>query len=467
MKQMNNIIKRILMLLGINGISLIIAMIMNLILPRYISVSEYGYWQLYLMYVTYLAYNSFGWIEGIYLHYGGLDYKSLNKEEFTAQFKLFFLYEVLISVLTGIVLVIISGGMNRALIALCEIATIIGMVKLMLQNLLQAIGNIKEYSKTILIDRVFLIGGVIIFLMLGWHSFYAIICADILSKLSGLILSLFYCKKMLIKNVRINRNNLLNIKDLIASGSMIMLANLTGILITGIARMAIEKKWGISTFGQISFTINVSNMFITCISAVSVVLFPIMKNMEINYLKSIYVKGRNLLVILALGALCFYTPVAKLLFVWLPQYKESLKYMAVLFPIFVFESKTIVMVNTYLKVMEKTKKIFLANFIVLLFSIAATYIAVFKIEGIQLATVTILIGVFLKGALSELFLGRYLQIRLTKNIVEELLLVILFVILNMWFGGWKALFGYIIGYSIFVYRKRKYLNFKQYFKNSY
>ena len=132
-----------------------------------------------------------------------------------------------------------------------------------------------------------------------------------------------------------------------------MFANIASMLIIGIVRYGISIGWDITTFGKISLTLNVSNFLMVFISAVSVVLFPLLKHMEWGQLSNLYIRIRNCLSILILGAMIFYYPMKSLLSWWLPKYADSLIYMAVLFPVCLFECKVTLLVNTYLKSMRQ------------------------------------------------------------------------------------------------------------------
>lgn len=65
-----------------NLVSLIVSVLMILVIPKLIGVREYGYWQLYLFYSSYVGFLHFGWIDGIYLRFGGKEYKDLDKSLF-------------------------------------------------------------------------------------------------------------------------------------------------------------------------------------------------------------------------------------------------------------------------------------------------------------------------------------------------------------------------------------------------
>lgn len=65
-----------------NILTMIVSALVILIVPKLIGVQEYGYWQLYMFYSFYVGFLHFGWNDGIYLRYGGQDYKDLNKRYF-------------------------------------------------------------------------------------------------------------------------------------------------------------------------------------------------------------------------------------------------------------------------------------------------------------------------------------------------------------------------------------------------
>lgn len=46
---------------------------------------DYGGWQLYLFYFYYTGFFHFGWLDGMYLRYGGSNYEDLNKTLYGTQ----------------------------------------------------------------------------------------------------------------------------------------------------------------------------------------------------------------------------------------------------------------------------------------------------------------------------------------------------------------------------------------------
>ncbi|OTO76655.1 hypothetical protein A5865_000513, partial [Enterococcus sp. 12E11_DIV0728] len=60
-------------------------------------------------------------------------------------------------------------------------------------------------------------------------------------------------------------------------------------LIIGSIRFFVEKRWTIETFGKLSFTLSISNMFMTFINAVGVVMFPLLRRTNQNKLPHLYI----------------------------------------------------------------------------------------------------------------------------------------------------------------------------------
>ena len=72
--------------LGTNALSFLISALTTFVVPKLLGATNYGYWQLYLFYVSYIGIFHFGWNDGIYLRYGGSNYNDLDKDSLYEQF---------------------------------------------------------------------------------------------------------------------------------------------------------------------------------------------------------------------------------------------------------------------------------------------------------------------------------------------------------------------------------------------
>ena len=127
----------------------------------------------------------------------------------------------------------------------------------------------------------------------------------------------------------------------VSSGIKLTITNLYSLLIIGIIRMSIESQWDIETFGKISLTISISNLLMVFIPAVAMVMFPTLRRISKDKLAFVYSTMQLGIMIPLLGMLTVYYPLKEIMSVRLPQYAESLKYMALLFPMCIFRTVSI------------------------------------------------------------------------------------------------------------------------------
>lgn len=72
--------------LSSNILALLVSSLVILVVPKLLGVKEYGYWQLYLFYTSYVGFTHLGWSDGIYLRLGGEKYDDLDKNKLYSQF---------------------------------------------------------------------------------------------------------------------------------------------------------------------------------------------------------------------------------------------------------------------------------------------------------------------------------------------------------------------------------------------
>ncbi|MFW7363546.1 oligosaccharide flippase family protein [Vagococcus fluvialis] len=455
MKKFSGIIKNILYTVSSNLLSLVVSIVVSLLLPKILGVSEYGYYQLYIFYVSYVGILHFGWCDGIYLRYGGFEYSDLNKKKMAGQVYEFILFQLVITFIFCVILFFTNDpDINKRFVLYAAVFNIIIMNLRMFQLLiLQTTNRMKEYSFVLLIDRFFYVIIVLVFIFLNETNVRVYILIDIFAKLASLILAIAMCKEIFfVPNIQFSMSET---KLNIFSGINLMLANVASMLIIGIVRFGIQDNWSIETFGKISLTLSISNMLMVFVGAVSLAIFPIIKRTSKKNYNQIYPNIRTIIMPLILILLILYFPVEIILSEWLPQYRESLKYMVIVFPMVVFESKVSLLTNTFLKAMRKEKEIFKVNFISACSSIVLTLIFVYLLDNLFLSMVSIVVLLGIRSTLSEYYLRKSLEIKIYKDIILELILVFVFIYFGWNFKKIYALIIYIIFLSIYFIIKRK------------
>lgn len=454
---MSSFFKNVSFTFASNLICTLISVLVTFILPKGISVENYGYFQLYFFYINYTGFLHFGWADGLFLRHGGTYYESLNKDVFGSQFKIYWIIEILISLIFCFAALYLADGPQRTKVFLLIGASIaFNLPKTYLQYLLQATNRIKEYATLITLERV--VFGLFVFVIVcfGEDSFTLAIAADLFGKLIALIYAIFHCRDLLTSRFILDKRIINEIVSNINVGSKLMLANIASLLIIGIVRWAIDQKWDVSTFGKISLTLSISNVMMIFVRSVSMVMLPTLRRIDGQKYATIYNDIKVILFAFMFGGLLIYYPLNVVLLIWLPNYADSLKYMAILFPLCVFEGKLSILVEMYLKTMRLEKKILVSNIVTLVFSVIATIVSVFILENLTIAVMCMLAIFAFRTTLGEYLLSKNLDINFYRNIVVEMVLVVVFICSSWLVGGIKGLLIYCGAYAVFlfVYHKK-------------
>lgn len=414
-----------------NLLTLIISSLVILVLPKVIGVNEYGYWQLYTFYLTYIGFFHFGWCDGIYLKFGGQIYEELDKSYFSSQISSFVIFQSLISLISIVLSLVMTDGSDMLFIFIAlSLNFVITNTRLLYIYTLQTTNRIKDASIITIADR-FIYALLLVVLLISNHvSFRNMIIADNIGRLLSLIYAFIVCREITF----IPNKKLFKIKDSwdnIKVGSNLMLANIASNLIIGVVRFAIQRGWDIATFGRVSLTLSLSNLVMTFINAVGVVVFPMLKRTHPDKLSKVYISMRLLLMLAMFTVLLAYYPIRLILENWLPAYKVSLEFMGIIFPMVIFEGKTSLLLNTYLKAMRQEKLIFKINFLSTLMSILVAFLTVWLLNSLYLSVCSIVILLALRSTILEYYLTELLSIKLRKDIILELVIVSIFILANI------------------------------------
>ena len=449
------IFKNLVYSISANLLSLLVSIILVLILPNLLGETAYGYLQLYLFYTTYVGFFHLGWIDGIYLRIGGKEYGQLEGQLYATQFIVLMIFELIVGVMIVVFANVFVPDVNRLhVIVLTCICMVIYIAKNYTTYILQATNRIKPYAIVTLIEKIIFAVIIIAAWVFRLGNYELIAIGDILGKLISTMVSLKYCKEILFCRMGNWKRTFQEIWINLSVGCKLHLANVAALLVNGIVRFAIERFWSIEVFGKVSLSMSLSNMLMVFISAISVVVFPMLKRMDEDKLGETYELIRNFLMIILLAALVFYYPAKHILTLFLPTYAESLKYMALMFPVCIFDSKISLLVNTYLKALRKEKTILIINISVVIVSMISTYFTVYIMHSLEMAVVSIVILMALQCAIAELYLSKYLGIDVIVDMVMEWILVTIFILASWFIDSWISMAIYFAAFIIYCIIKR-------------
>lgn len=448
-------LKKIVYTFGANFIALIASVFVTFVVPKSLSVEAYGYFQLYLFYVTYSVFLNFGWADGIFLKYGGEYYDNLRKSELSGQILLYNIFELIISLIIVFGAFAYQSDYNKRIIIICTgVSVILVLPRILLQYILQSTNRIKEYATLTIVEKIGYVICVAAAIAFGTDQYIFFIVADQIGKMCSLVCSAYHCRDLLkAKPDSIDIAFEEAMKN-ISIGIKLVFANIAGMFIIGIIRLSVEAQWDVVTFGKISLTISISNLLMVFIRAVSLVMFPALRRTATSKISEIYVLMRTGLMIPLLGMLIFYYPAKVILSAWLPQYADSLVYMALLFPMCVFESKMSMLIETYMKTLRKEKWLLLVNVTTVSLSVVITLITTYWLHNLDLAVASIVFLLAFRCVFAELLLSTVLDVNVKTDIVLELALTIVFVGASWFVGGIAGLAIYAVAYLVYLFIKR-------------
>lgn len=415
-----------------NVISLLVSLFSTLFIPKFVTTSDYGYWQLYLFYISYAGILHLGLCDGIYLTNGGKEYSQLNYQYLRGEFYTLICYLLMFCLLIfGVTNLLPLEGKTKIVVSLTCIGAFIHVAKTYLLMILQATNRLKEYSLVTIADRTVFILDLLSFFFVFplTNSFQGIITCDICGRIVSLIIAITYTKEIICGRIPKFKVFYTDLKNNIIAGSSLLLAGIASNLIVGIIRYSIKQQWDITEFAKISLSLSVINMILSFINIAAIVFFPILKRMDPRNQRSLYKEFETVLISFSLFVLCFAGIAKVLVSAWLPQYSDSLYYMIFLFPICVFESETSMLLNTYLKALRFEKKILRYNIISVFLSLIDAFIFTVLIKNIFGA----IIGVLVVLAFRDLCLKRVIYkyfgfVDMNKFICQELIMICLYII---------------------------------------
>lgn len=447
--------------------ALFVSAVLILILPKYISVADYGYWQLFILYSGYVGLFHFGYSDGLYITLGGKDLSLLKVEDLKKQFSIFIFFQILFSVLILLFSLNYFQEISKLYVFIAvSIYLIIENYHKLLSFMLLATSNADTYAKSVIIDKTLTVVLLILLIAVNQLTFVTTIGIYIACRLISLVYLMMIYREfsVVILNLKEFLSVFKNVINTCKLGIILTISNILGTLIIASGRLVVEYSWSITAFAQISLAVSLSFFIMSFISQISLILFPILCNAGKSMQKKILKEGSMIIGYLAMWGFGFYFIIYLFINYWLPDYKESLNYLIYLFPIVLFEIKTQILYTTYCKSINKLKLLLTVNVFVIVLALIMYYIASIT-HSINLILITMLLALMLRSILLNLFLYIHYDLKLNRYFYIEIIFSVLFLFINSTFGIQYLLLAFILAMVVItlVYKedlKLIYLNYK-------
>lgn len=439
---------------GAQGVTAAASALTVFLLAGRLDAASYGLWQLFVLAGGYSGLFHLGLCDGVYLRCGGIRYNELDLPRLGAMLRSMMWLQLAVSaVLIAFVLTFAEGGRAGALTAALLYMPVFN-ASAYLGYVLQASGRTVVYSASVMLDRAAFVLLALAASVSGVRDFMMYTVISIIAKL----ISLFYClhKTRELAFAKRPRGGVIGtaIRD-IGVGSKLMLANLSGQMVSGAARLAIILRFGDAEFGRISFVMTLSGMFLQLASQISMVLFPSLRREDGETRKRIFSRMRSAAGMLLPAALLAYVPVKVLIGAVLPQYEPGLKYLALLLPLCLFDGKTQLVGTTCMKVNRREGQMLTINLasagVSLVLCTGAAYLYG-SIGGVLISAVT---ASALRSVICDLYCMRDMGTADIFPSVAEILLCAVFTLTAVSLPDIPAAVIFAGAYMLYVYLRRE------------
>lgn len=392
---------------GAQGVSFLCSCITTLLVPKLLGVEEFAYWQLFVFYASYVSFFQLGLNDGVYLQHGGESRGEIDKPMLGSEFRVGIGYQLVAFLMIGAYGLFFEEDEGRAFVmAAAAIYLVISNATFYLSYIFQAINETKISSYSTMVNRGFFLIALLVCLLARVQDFYAYVVLFIFAQ----TLSLLYCvwkgKDFVFAKPVAVRVAVRETCRSMRIGIVLTVANVMGMLIMGIARLVVDSVWGLDAFGEISLSLSIVNFALAFISQAAMVLFPALRSVEGRQERGYYCRLRDGLSAILPLALLTYAPLRWPIGLWLPQYYDSLFYLAFLFPVCLFEIQSNLTVATFLKVRCEPKALLYVNVAAFMFTCIAQVLAVLFVGNPIAVVLASLFGVSMRYAIGTIYLGK-------------------------------------------------------------
>ncbi len=411
--------KKIVFSLSSQLISILVSVVMTVGVTRYISVENYGYWQLFIFYTSYIGLAHFGICDGLYLFYGGRKKEEIDKNKLKGVFYLFILLQLVIATIITLYATLSNiVEVRKNILYSISLLLLISNTQIFFSYVLLATNNIVEYSKSIFLEKIVLLGIIFGSVFLNIISLKVLIFSFIFSKTLSLIyLSKFFKSFFILKKV-IHKNFTFN---LIKDGGILMASNIVSTLILGVGRYFIDENWDIEVFGKISLAIALAYFVMILLSQISFLLFPYLRNSTEEKQKDTLQKlNETVSLILKISIICYF-PLMFVLKYLLPNYSESVHYLILFMPLCLYDGKMQIIYGSYFKNLFLQKQLLFINIFSFILSLIIAILGSYLFENLNIILLGMVASIVLRSIISEIIITHKYDVKNYYSILIDLL----------------------------------------------
>jgi O-antigen/teichoic acid export membrane protein len=350
------------------------------VVPRLISVEDFGYWRLFALYAGYVGFLHFGFSDGVLLRWAGRDLREYHHEIGPALRYLLWQHALVLLPLSLVASLMLSGPLRFVAIGVAAYAIIFNCVTV-LQFGLQSAKIFRPVAVSTIIPPAFFLA-----LALAWHLRWQTSYREITTfYAAGWLVALVFLAKHVKPWAGDNGKHIMDLaKRCVLAGWPIVLANTAVMMIIYADRLAVSWSASIQEFAQYSLAGSAMAVPITAIQACSKVFFSHLAGVTPEGRKRIYGISSRVLLIAWAVLLPYFFALSLFIRHFLPKYIPSLLYARILLLAIPFLAAIQILQMSFVYLNGMQKRFLWHSVVVLAITLGISSIAAFGTESLQL-----------------------------------------------------------------------------------
>lgn len=316
--------KGIIQVFAANMIYLLMGILTNFLLPKYLSVEAYAACKTYTLYMGYTGFLACGYYHGTFLRYGGKTIEESQNMGFQNNLLTYFIMQGVMAA------VIFAGGivLENIMVVLISFGAFFSNIRLYFRNYCSAVGQYGLFSADTVFEKiaVLVLDAALLFLLrTDDYRFYIAVTILITAVECGYYIKML---QLQVPSLFSGHYDWHEIKISTKEGIALLLANTVANIFTGIDQWFIKILMTVSDFAVYSFAVSMERLISLFISPISIIMYNYFcKEQEIKKLKLL----QEEVVLWAFALLMGTYPVKHIVLTYMFQYAEAVELVFVLF----------------------------------------------------------------------------------------------------------------------------------------
>jgi len=433
----------------------------GIVLPLSLSYDSYGYYKLFGLYLLYVGVFHFGFIDGIFLKYAGIDYNDLNKKNFSKYFRFLLILQITMTLLVCLASIIFLDGDRRLVFVLVSLNVMPWNLLTYFQMISQITSRFKEYSLRNILYSILSMIFMITLVLIGDKNYLHYIIVQIVVNIILVIYYLFTYKDITMHKSKVDKTSIVSYQESMAEsdktsirsifklGIPLLLSNLVVVLIVNLPKQVVDIAFSVKDFAIFAFAFSLLSFITLFINAMSTVLYPSLMRSSESRRDDLYTPLSNGLSMLSIAALMGYFVLKIIVINYIPKYEDSIETLLFLFPSVMIISQIQIIKQNYFKSKLNNKEfMWITLFFTIISIVIYTFIVVFSMGNLELITIIYVFILYVWDCFCGRFLEKKYTLKYLRSNVANLVGIITFYLVSTMFETIVAMI--IFGITIII-----------------